>query len=125
MKKRLSLAEQLASDAKLQLLEDIVRADDWSLYLVQQAVLHFGLDRDEFSCNDLRDVLPELGQGFLGAAINSLRNAGIIEHTNRMVPSTQINTHGHRIAVWRLTLKGCGIALARQAAHAKQKRQAA
>jgi hypothetical protein len=116
MTKRLSLAEQLASDEKNLLLEDIVRTDDWSLFLVQQAVLHFGLDRDEWSCNDLRDVLPELGQGFLGAAINSLRNAGIIEHTDRMVPSTQVNTHAHRIAVWRLSATGRGIALARRAA---------
>ncbi|MEU9444611.1 hypothetical protein AB0D42_27770 [Streptomyces sp. NPDC048304] len=116
MTKRLSLAERLASDEKNLLLEDVVHTDDWSLFLVQQAVLHFGLDRDEFSCNDLRDVLPELGHGFLGAAINALRTAGIIEHTGRMVPSTQINTHGHRIAVWRLTAKGRGIAIARRTA---------
>ena len=116
MTKRLSLAEQLAADDKNLLLDDIVRSDDWSLFLVQQAVLAFGLDRDEFSCNDLRDALPELGHGFLGAAINALRTAGIIEHTNRMVPSTQVNTHGHRIAVWRLTAKGRGIAVARRAA---------
>ncbi|MER5584060.1 hypothetical protein ABT090_20810 [Streptomyces asoensis] len=125
MTKRLSLAERLAADEKNLLLEDIVRTDDWSLFLVQQAVLHIGGQRGEFSCNDLRDVLPELGHGFLGAAINSLRNAGVIEHTDRMVPSTQASTHGHRIAVWQLTAKGSGIAAARRAAARIQQRRAA
>lgn len=54
-----------------------------------------------------------LAAGYLGAAINSLRTAGIIEHTGRMVPSTNPTTHGHRIAIWRLSLKGHAIAAAR------------
>ena len=116
MTKRLSLAERLAADEKNLLLDEIVKQDDWSLMLVQQAVLHFGLKKTEFSCNDLRDVLPELGHGFLGAAINALRRGGVIERTGQYVPSTQANTHGHVIAVWRLTGKGLGIASARQAA---------
>ena len=116
MTKRLSLAERLAAVEKNLLLDEIVRQSEWSLFLVEQAVLHFGGQHDEFSCNDLRDVLPELGHGFLGAAINALRSAGIIEHTGRMVPSTQANTHAHRIAVWTLTGKGHGIAAARRAA---------
>jgi hypothetical protein len=124
MTKRLSLAERLAADDKNLLLHEIVKQDDWSLFLVQQAVLHFGLQKPEFSCNDLRDVLPELGHGFLGAAINALRNAGIIAHTDRMVPSTQASTHGHRIAVWKLTGKGIGIA-ARSAAARREQRKAA
>ncbi|HEY6116123.1 MAG TPA: hypothetical protein VI172_09215 [Candidatus Dormibacteraeota bacterium] len=123
MKKRLSLAERLAADEKNLLLDDIVKTDDWSLFLVQQAVLHFGGQRADFSCNDLRDVLPELGHGFLGAAINALRSGGIIRHTGRMVPSTQVNTHGHRIAVWELTTKGVGIAAARRAAGRIQQRR--
>ena len=120
MKKRLSLAERLAADEKNLLLEDIVRTDDWSLFLVQQAVLHIGGQRGEFSCNDLRDILPELGHGFLGAAINALRSGGIIAHTDRMVPSTQASTHGHPIAVWRLTGKGRGIAARRRKALVQQ-----
>ncbi|GGM05906.1 hypothetical protein GCM10010099_22600 [Streptomyces cinereus] len=124
MTKRLSLAERLAADEKNLLLDEIVKQDDWSLLLVQQAVLHFGLQKAEFSCNDLRDVLPELGHGFLGAAINALRIAGIIERTGQYVPSTQANTHGHVIAVWKLTGKGIGIA-ARSAAARREQRRAA
>ncbi|MEU9310917.1 hypothetical protein [Streptomyces sp. NPDC048256] len=125
MPKRLSLAERLAADEKNLLLEDIVRTDDWSLFLVQQAVLMFGR-RGTFSCNDLRDVLPELGHGFLGAAINALRTGGIIEHTGVMVPSTQVNTHGHRIAVWQLTPRGLAVVARRDlAARAEQRRAAA
>lgn len=124
MPKHLSLAERLAADEKNLLLDEIVKQSEWSLLLVEQAVLHYGLVKFTFSCNDLREVLPELGHGFLGAAINALRTAGVIEHTGQMVPSTQANTHGHRIAVWKLTGKGYGIACKRRAARIEQRRAA-
>jgi hypothetical protein len=124
MTRRLTVAERLASTEKDALLDDITRHSEWDRFLVEQAVLHFGLDKVEFSCNDLRDFLPELGPGFLGAAINALRTGGVIEHTDRMVPSTQANTHAHRIAVWRLTGKGYGIAAKRRAARIEQRKAA-
>jgi hypothetical protein len=65
-------------------------------------------------------VLPDLGPGLLGAVINSLRGAGIIAHTGQMVPSTQENTHGHRIAVWTLTAKGRLIAAKRRGARTQR-----
>jgi hypothetical protein len=123
MTKRLSLAERLAADEKNLLLDEIVKQSEWSLFLVEQAVLLFGR-RGPFSCNDLRDVLPELGHGFLGAAINGLRNGGVIEHTGRTVPSTQENTHAHRIAVWQLTPRGLAIAAQRDLARIQQRRAA-
>ncbi|MFG3585051.1 hypothetical protein [Streptomyces sp. NPDC047990] len=116
MVRKLSPAERLATAEKDLRLEEIADQSSWDQFIVEQAVFHFGQRHDEWSCNDLRDVLPELGHGFLGAAINSLRTGGIIEHTGRMVPSTQVNTHGHRISVWRLTAKGRGIAAARRTA---------
>jgi hypothetical protein len=116
MTRRLSVAERLASTEKDALLDDIAKHSEWDRFLVEQAVLHFGESRAEWSCNDLRTVLPNLGRGFLGAAINSLRSAGVIEHTGRTVPSTQANTHGHRIGCWQLTAKGRGIAAARRTA---------
>ncbi|MFF7184663.1 hypothetical protein ACFZAR_05390 [Streptomyces sp. NPDC008222] len=109
---RLTVAERLASADKNLLLDEIVRQSEWSQFLVEQAVLLYGR-RGPFSCNDLRDVLPELGHGFLGAAINALRTGGVIEHTGVMVPSTQANTRGHRIAVWQLTPRGLAIAAER------------
>jgi hypothetical protein len=123
MARKLSPAERLASAEKDFLLEEIADQSAWDQHLVEQAVFHFGQHHDEFSCNDLRDVLPELGQGFLGAAITSLRTAGVIAHTGRMVPSTQANTHAHRIAVWQLTAKGRQIA-AQRAARAAERRAA-
>jgi hypothetical protein len=125
MARRLTPAERLATAEKDLLLEEIADQSSWDQFIVEQAVFHFGQRHTEWSCNDLRDVLPELGQGFLGAAINSLRTGGIIEHTNRMVPSTQANTHAHRIAVWRLTDKGRAIAAQRQAARNEQRKAAA
>ena len=124
MKKRLSVAERLASTEKDALLDDIAKHSEWDRFLVEQAVLHFGEQHAEWSCNELRKLLPELGPGFLGAAINSLRTAGVIEHTDRSVPSTQPNTHAHRIAVWRLTDKGRRIAVQRRAARTQQRRAA-
>lgn len=121
MARKLTPAERLASAEKDLLLEEIADQSSWDLFLVERAVFHFGQRHDEWSCNDLRDVLPELGHGFLGAVINSLRSGGIIAHTGRMVPSTQANTHGHRIAVWTLTAKGRHIAAQRRNARAQQR----
>lgn len=122
MARRITPAERLASAEKDLLLEELADQSSWDQFLVEQAVFHYGQRHLDFSCNDLRDVLPELGHGFLGAAINSLYRGGIIAHTGRMVPSTQINTHGHRIAVWELTPKGQAIAVART--HRAQRRAA-
>lgn len=114
MPRPLTPAERLASAEKDLLLEEIADQSSWDRFLVEQAVFHFGLRHDEFSANDLRDVLPEMGHGFLGAAINGLRAAGLIEHTGRVVPSTLPSTNGHRIAVWTLSFEGQLIAEARR-----------
>jgi hypothetical protein len=118
MSKRISVAERLASTEKDALLDDIANHSEWDKFLVEQAVLHFGERYMTFSCNQIREVMPDLGKGFLGAAINSLRVAGIIAHTGRYVPSTSAATHGHPIAVWTLTGKGRLIAARRRAARA-------
>ncbi|MEU0783462.1 hypothetical protein ABZ341_18050 [Streptomyces sp. NPDC006173] len=116
MTRRVSVAERLASIKKDALLADIAKHSDWDKFLVEQAVLHFGAKQTTFSCNDVRSVLPDLGKGFLGAAINSLRSANVIAHTGQYVPSTSEATHGHPIAVWELTAKGRGIIAARKTA---------
>lgn len=110
MTRRLTPAERLASADKDLLLTDIADRSEWSQFLVEQAVFTFGLANDTFSANDLRDVLPELGHGFLGAAFNSLRQGGVITHTRHYVPSTSPATHGHPVAIWRLSMKGLVIA---------------
>ncbi|MFD3568494.1 hypothetical protein [Streptomyces sp. NPDC058667] len=115
MTRRLTPAERLASAEKDFLLETIAEQSSWDRFLVEQAVYAFGLRHDTFSANDVRDVLPEMSHGFLGAAINSLRSAGVIEHTGRVVPSTLDSTHGHRLALWRLSVKGLVIAEQRRA----------
>lgn len=111
---RITVAERIADALKDRTLDEILKSSEWDQHIVEQAVFHIGLDRDEFDCNQLRELLPEQGHGFLGAAINGMRMAGLIEHTGRMVPSTSGPTHGHRISVWRLTLKGHLIAKARR-----------
>lgn len=120
MTRRLTPAERLASADKDMLLSEIAQRSTWDRFLVEQAVFTFGLAHETFDCNMIRDVLPELGHGFLGAAINALRTGGIIQHTGRTVPSTQATTHGHRIGVWTLTHKGRRIAAQRRAAQARK-----
>lgn len=115
MTRHLTVAERLAAADKDLLLADIAGQSSWDQFLVEQAVLAVGQARGTFSANCLRELLPELGHGFLGAAINSLRSGGVIEHTGHMVPSTSPATHGHRLAVWQLTAKGRAIAAGRTA----------
>ena len=104
---RLTVAERLAATIRdTTLAEIIARATMWDYRVVQQAVYLVGLDRREFSANALRDVLPELAHGHLGAALGGMHKAGITEHTGQWVPSTSGPTKGHRIAVWTLTALG-------------------
>jgi hypothetical protein len=113
-------AERLALASKNITLDEIVAQSKWSLLLVEQAVFLYGLANNTFSANDLRGVLPEMGHGFLGAAINSLRCSGLIQHTGQVVPSTLDSTHGHRIAVWQFTDKGIAVATRSRAARREQ-----
>lgn len=111
---RLSLAEQLAGRRRDETLAEILKASAWDRYVVMQVVLLYGQTHDTWSCNDIRDLLPEQGRGFLGAAINGLRTADIIARTpydGR--PSTLPSTHGHRLAVWTLTGRGHRLAAQR------------
>lgn len=120
MTRRLTVAERLASADKDLLLADIVKQSSWDRYLVEQAVFHYGLANDTWSANDLRLVLPEMGHGFLGAAIGALHGGGVIDATGQMVPSTSPATKGHRLTVWTLTAKGRAIAEQRRAARTEK-----
>ncbi|WP_069751654.1 hypothetical protein [Streptomyces sp. EN16] len=115
MTRRLSVAERHAAATKDLLLTDIANQSTWTQFLVEQAVYAVALNEQTFSCNQMRTLLPELGHGFLGAAINAMRQGGLIEHTGRYVPSTSQATHGHPIAVWRLSIKGSEVAAQRRA----------
>ncbi|MFC8704152.1 hypothetical protein ACFUIV_18450 [Streptomyces anulatus] len=115
MTRRLSVAERHAAADKDLLLTDIADQSTWTQFLVEQAVYAVALNEQTFSCNQMRSLLPELGHGFLGAAINAMRQGGLIEHTGQYVPSTSQATHGHHIAVWRLSIKGSEVAAQRRA----------
>lgn len=120
MTRRLTVAERHAAAERDLLLDEIAGQSQWSQFLVEQAVLAVGRREVSFSANDFRDLLPELGIGFLGAAISALHGGGLIRHTGTYVPSDLSSTHGHRISVWELTDKALGIAAARAAARREQ-----
>ncbi|MGW3492016.1 hypothetical protein [Streptomyces sp. NPDC001054] len=108
MTRRLTPAEQLAADARDTTLAALLASTDpdgWNLALVKQAVLAAGRGLGEFSANDFRDLLPELGAGMAGLACHALRSQGLIEPTGARVPSTLASTHGHGIHVYRLTAR--------------------
>lgn len=124
MTRRLTPAERLAATDRDARLDDIVASSSWDRFLVEQAVFHFGLACDEWSANDLRDLLPEMAHGFLGAAINALARGGVIAKTGQIVPSTSGPTHGHGLYVWALTQRGRDIAATRRPRAAEQGRAA-
>lgn len=110
----LSLAEQLAARHRDATLAEIVKGSDWDRYVVMQVVLLHGSTHDTWSANDIRDLLPEQGRGFLGAAINGMRAAGITARVpGTGVPSTLRSTHGHELRVWTLTGHGHRLAAQR------------
>ena len=125
MTRRLSVAERLAADTRDLTLKSIADQSSWDRFLVEQAVVTACLAKGTASANDLRDLLPEMGRGFLGAAISSLRSAGIITRTGQDVPSTSAATKGHGLRVWTLTDKGRTIAAQRRAARDEQRKAAA
>ena len=124
MTRRLSPAERLAAADRDLTLNSIAGQSSSDRYLVEQAVFAVCLAKGAASANDVRDLLPEMGRGFLGAAISSLRSAGIITRTGQDVPSTSGPTKGHGLKVWQLTDKGQRIAEQRRA-RTKQRKQAA
>ncbi|MFD4912796.1 hypothetical protein ACFWNR_06185 [Streptomyces virginiae] len=115
MTRRLTVAERHASATKDLLLEEIADQSSWDQFLVEQAVLAVGR-KGEFSANDFRHLLPEMGRGFLGAAISALHGGGLIRHTGRYVPSDLASTNGHRLSVWELTDRALAIAADRATA---------
>ncbi|MGW0626481.1 hypothetical protein [Streptomyces sp. NPDC002758] len=125
MTRRLSVAERLAADDRDITLQSIADQSSWDRFLVEQAVLVIGEAHTEFSANDARDLLPEMGRGFLGAAIGSLRAGGVITRTGQDVPSTSKATKGHGLKVWTLTDKGRRIAAQRRNARGQQGKAAA
>lgn len=126
MTRRLTPAERLASADRDITLKSIADQSSWDRFLVEQAVFAVCLAKGTVSANDLRDLLPEMGHGFLGAAINSLRTGGVIARVpGAEVPSTSGPTKGHGLKVWTLTDKGRTIAAQRRTARNQQRKAAA
>jgi hypothetical protein len=98
---RLTLAEQVAADARDKTLAQLLRqASDWDRTVVAQAVLIWMRDHATVSANDLRDQLPDVAAGVLPGVLRGMSQNYLIG-TGEYVPSTAPSTKGHRIAVYR------------------------
>lgn len=102
MTKKLTPAEQVAASVRDMTLTDIAAASAWDLAVAKQAVIVYGRILGDISANDVRDVLPQQGRGFIGAAFRALAIQHVLEPTGQYVPSTEPATRGHRIAVYRV-----------------------
>jgi hypothetical protein len=101
MSRRLTLAEQVAGDARDKTLAQLVnQASAWDRRVVAQAVLIWMRDHDTVSANDLRDQLPDVAAGVLPGVLRGMSHNYLI-HAGAYVPSTAPATKGHRIAVYR------------------------
>ncbi|TGB11581.1 hypothetical protein [Streptomyces sp. MZ04] len=101
MSKRLTLAEQVAGDARDKTLAQLVRqASAWDRNVVAQAVLIWMRDHDTVTANDLRDLLPDVAGGVLPGVLRGMSHNYLI-HTRTYVPSTSPSTKGHPVAVYR------------------------
>lgn len=101
MSRRLTLAEQVAGDARDKTLAQLVRqASAWDRRVVAQAVLIWMRDHDTVSANDLREQLPEVAGGVLPGVLRGMSHNYLIG-SGQYVPSTAPATKGHRIAVYR------------------------
>lgn len=100
----MSLTPQQASTHADQLLAELFKTvSDWDRHLIEQAVEAFGADGRPFSCNDFRDLLPDMAHGHIGIAIRSMaarKPAAIVEITK--VQSTSPATHGKEIGLYVL-----------------------
>lgn len=54
----------------------------------------------EFSANDLRPALTDVKGSLIGARFGAAAKRGLIKRVG-YTPSTQAETHGHPIALWR------------------------
>jgi hypothetical protein len=63
-----------------------------------------------WSANTIRDRIPVVGQGLVGARVRAARNRREMVHTGRYVQSTLPNTHRAEIKVWVGVEHGAGAA---------------
>jgi hypothetical protein len=101
MSRYLTLAEQVAGDARDKTLAQLVnQASTWDNRVAAQAILIWLRDHDTVSANDLRNELPDIAGGVLAGTLRGMARSYLI-HTGAYVPSTAPATKGHRVAVYR------------------------
>lgn len=102
---------QAADTATDKLLTELFKdVSDWDRNLIEQAVEAFGANGRPFSCNDFRDLLPDMAHAHIGLAFRSMasRKPPAIVEVGQ-VRSTASSTHGKRIGVYVLAQHAVGM----------------
>ncbi|CUW31724.1 hypothetical protein [Streptomyces reticuli] len=119
--------EQARAEANKQLAALYAAVTDWTEALFDQALLAIAGDGRPFSANDLWQVLPDTGRAACGlyfASIAHLRTPQVLIRIG-YEPSVNPRAHGKPVNVYCLTAPGRDYLKQRQAARAKQRKQAA
>ncbi|MFF5473389.1 hypothetical protein [Streptomyces achromogenes] len=119
--------EQARIQANEQLAALYTTVTDWTEAVFDQALLAIAGDGRPFSANDLWQVLPETGRAACGlyfASITRRRTPQVLIRVG-FEPSVNPRAHGKAVNVYCLTAPGRDYLKQRQAARAKQHKQAA
>jgi hypothetical protein len=76
-------------------------ADEWSRNLARQDIEHTARRKPHGFTSDDLERIADLRPNQVGAAIRTACQAGIIESTGQVIPSTRPSAHGRPVRIWR------------------------
>jgi hypothetical protein len=76
------------------------RGADWDRKVIDRAIAHLAATRQEFSANEVRELLPVVSGALIGSRFMAAYRRGDIERIGDVF-ATHAEGHGRRISLWR------------------------